>query len=78
MSTKLAELGHELDRESADWLQENLPRIFDSIELAVIRGEAPETIRAYVMRQAGGHREALAQRCEATARYLYEQKVKAD
>lgn len=77
MATNLKELGHELDRESADWLQEQLPRIFDTIELAVIRGESPEAIRAYVMRQAGVNREALAQRCEACARYLIEQNVKA-
>ncbi len=70
MSSKLFELGHELDRESCDYLQANYPALFDTLEVAVIRGATPEEIRAFVLRRVGIDRQALATRCEAAARFL--------
>lgn len=73
---KLLELGDELDRESASWLEENQPLLWDALEVAVIRGATPEEIRAFVLRRVGSDRSALATRCEAAARFLVGAKVK--
>ena len=70
MTNKLLELGDELDRESAEWLQETHPLIFDALEVGVIRGATPEEIRIMVLRRVGTDRLALATRCEAASRFL--------
>lgn len=64
------ELAQELDAESWDWLQTNLPTIADSIQAAVKRGATPDGVRVFVLNRCGSHRRELAQRCQAAARYL--------
>lgn len=77
MTNKLLEIGAELDRESCTWLEENHPLLFDAIELAVIRDVSPAEIRMYVLRQVGGERTGIANRCEGAARHLIAQKMGA-
>ena len=77
MTNKLLELGNALDRESAAWVEANLPEIWDALEVAVIRGASAEEIRAYVVRWSQGERSALAVRIEQAARWLIAQKVGA-
>lgn len=72
MKDTFAELAHELDRESHDWLAENHPSIADSIAQAVQRGATPAAIRAFIVRHAGVNRIEFARRCEAAARHLSE------
>ncbi len=64
------ELGQQLDAESWDWLQTNLPTIADSIAAAVRRGAKPDDVRLFVLNRCGSHRRELAQRCQSAARYL--------
>jgi hypothetical protein len=71
------DLGNELDKESATWLEDNCPALWDALEVAIIRGATAEEARAFVVRHAGIHREALARRIEAAARWLIGQKVGA-
>ncbi len=73
---KLLELGAELDKESATWLEENQPALWDALEVSVIRGASPEEIRAFVLRKVGGERTGIANRVEAAARHLAGQRVK--
>lgn len=74
MNNQFGQLARELDKESASWLQEAMPEIFDALEVAVIHGAAPEDIRAFVLRRVGPDRMALAAHCEAAARHLGEAK----
>jgi len=64
------ELATQLDAESWDWLQTNLPTIADSIQAAVRRGATPDNVRVFVLNRCGRNRVELAQRCQAAARYL--------
>lgn len=77
MTSKLVELGNALDRESAVWVETNMPEIWDALEVSVIRGESAEDIKAYVVRWSQGERSALAVRIEQAARWLIGQKVGA-
>lgn len=64
------ELADELDAESWDWLQTNIPNIADAVQAAVRRGATPDGVRLFVLARCGSHRRELAQRCQSAARYL--------
>jgi len=70
MNERFTELARELDRESWDWLSENLPDIADAVSLSVQRGATPDAIRSFVLRRCGSNRLELARRCESAARHL--------
>lgn len=77
MSNALLELDVTLDSESWDYLNREYIPIAKSVEKAVNEGIAPDIIRRRVLERLGQNREALAQRCENAARYLYATKAKA-
>ncbi len=70
MPDQFLELGHELDKESYEWLVLNHTKIADALELHVQRGATPEQLKAFVLRRAGANRSEFALRCEAAGRHL--------
>lgn len=68
-------LGNVLDKESYDWMTVHLPDVAEALEGVVAKGEKPETIKRFVTMHAGGHRNELAMRCQAAARYLVRVRV---
>jgi len=70
MNEAFAELDEILDRESWEWLSENVPTLAGAIEKLVARGLTAEEIRRRVLQRMGAHREPLAKRCENAARFL--------
>lgn len=74
MSSALAELDITLDSESYEYLAREYIPIAKAVEKAVAEGVQPDVIKRRVLQRLGQHREPLAIRCEAAARYLYTQK----
>lgn len=70
MSKDFADLDRVLDHESWEWLNDNYPPLAESVSKAVQQGISPEDIARRVVQRLGAHRIALAQRCEAAARWL--------
>lgn len=64
------ELATELDKESYRWLSDNHPDIATAVEVAVLRGAAPEAVRRFVLERCGTDRTGLATRCESASRWL--------
>lgn len=60
-----------IDAESAEWLDTNLPMLYQAVAEEVGRGRTPEQIYRYVLRATNGRNAgALADRCRQTARHL--------
>lgn len=70
MSDKFLDLDMTLDAESWDFLNDNYPALALSVQKSIHEGATPEQIKRRVVERVGAHRLALAQRCEAAARYL--------
>ena len=69
----LPALGAAINRESYEWLTDNLPWLADALRSEVSSGATPAQVRQFVMRQT--QRPALALRLEQAAAYLAAQKV---
>jgi len=69
----LKELGKQLDAESYDWLNSHYSDLLEATEVAIINGQSPESIKHYILRETGGLRSELAQRCYQAARHIKRQ-----
>ena len=56
-----------------DWLENNgeiSQAYLRQVHVAIDRGYTPDEIYHQVMREAGGHRREIAERCRAAANYI--------
>ncbi len=67
-TVKMPALQSALDRESYEWLAENMLPILEALEVEVARGITPEQVSLFVIGEYG--REELAQRLRQAARHV--------
>jgi nicotinamide mononucleotide adenylyltransferase len=70
---EVPEMNEAIWADAYDYL-ENSGRIgqvyLDSVTAAIERGYTPDEIYHQIMREAGSHRQEIAERCRAAAKYL--------
>lgn len=65
-----AEIGAKLDEENYEWLLREHPEVAVALERQVKQGIDVETLRLYLTRHLGEHRQGMIQRCVGAARWL--------
>jgi hypothetical protein len=64
-------LSQAIDHQSAEWLEANLPEIFDALELELQSGRSLDDIRRILLRKFGNDlRDAFVVRVLQAAEYL--------
>jgi hypothetical protein len=64
-------LSQAIDHQSAEWLEANLPEIFDALELELQSGRSLDDIRRMLLRKFGNDlRDAFVVRVLQAAEYL--------
>jgi len=70
MNDGMPEIDEAFDEEAWEYLYLYQPKIADSIQTRVSKGDTPEKIKRHIVRRYGINREDIATRCEAAARHL--------
>lgn len=65
---KMPALQQALDRESYEWLAENMPPILEALEAEIQNGRTPEQVHLFVLGEYS--RPELAQRLRQAARHV--------
>jgi hypothetical protein len=74
---EVPEMNIAIWEDGYDWLQNNgtiAQAYLNQVQVAVEKGYSPNEIYHQVMREAGGHRREIAERCRAAANYILVQK----
>lgn len=68
--TTFEHIGAQLDEEAYSWLLREHPDVAVALERQVKQGIDVETLRLYLTRHLGEHRQGMIQRCVGAARWL--------